>query len=103
LDEVEVSIMNISIVQRESDLSWVESLPVTLHPSIRCWRRKGNDSKDLELLTKEYVRCKQFWQSGKDWRRDYMWVQDSEVGNGSLLDSRKVGQIQAIITVIDNL
>jgi hypothetical protein len=88
-----VSILNTSIVQRESDPSWVEGLPVALHPSIRCWPRKGDNSKDLELLTKEYVRCKQFWQSRKDWHRDYVWVQDTKVGNGSPLDGRKVGQI----------
>jgi hypothetical protein len=98
-----VPTMNTSTLRRESDPSWVEGLPVALHPSIRCWRRKGNDSKDLELLTKEYVRCKQSWQSGKDWRRDYVWVQDTEMGNGSPLDGRKVGQVQAIITIIDNL
>ena len=98
-----VSIMNTLMVQRESDPSWVEGLPIALYPSIRYWCWKGDNSKDLELLTKEYVRCKQFWQSGKDWRRDYVWVQDTEVGNGSPLDGRKVGQIQAIITVIDNL
>ena len=32
-----------------------------------------------------------------------MWVQDTEVGNVSPLDGRKVGQIQAIVTIIDNL
>jgi hypothetical protein len=67
-----VSIMNTSIVQRESDPSWVEGLPVILHPSIPCWHQKRDNSKDLELLTKEYVHYKQFWQSGKDWRWDYM-------------------------------
>ena len=73
---------------------------VALHPSIRCWRRKGSDSNDLELLTKEYVRCKQSWQKGKEWRRDYVWVQDIEADNGSPLSRRKVGQVQAIVTVV---
>ena len=53
-----VPITNASVVRRESDSSWVEGMLVALHPSIRCWRRKGSDSNDLELLTKEYVRCK---------------------------------------------
>ena len=97
-----VPIMNASTVRRESDSSWVEGMLVALHPSIRCWRRKGSDSSDLELLTKEYVRCKQFWQRGNEWRRDYVWVQDTKVDDGSPLGSRKIGQVQTIITVIDN-
>ena len=54
-----VPIMNASTVRRESDSSWGEGMLVALHPSIRCWRQKGSDSCNLELLTKEYVRCKQ--------------------------------------------
>jgi hypothetical protein len=96
-----VPITNTSIVRRESDSSWVEGLPVTLHPSIRCWRRKGDDSNDLEMLTKEYVRCKEGWQAGKEWRRDYVWVQDTQT-DGSLLGGKRVGQLQAIVTVIDH-
>jgi hypothetical protein len=42
------------------------------------------------------------WQRGKEWRRDYVWVQGTEADNGSPLSGRKIGQIQAIITVIDN-
>ena len=61
-----------------------------------------NNSSDLELLTKEYVRCKQFWQRGNEWCHDYVWVQDTEADNGPLLGSRKIGQVQAIITVIGN-
>ena len=47
-----VSITNALIVQRESDSSWVEGMLVAVYPSIRCWRQKGSDSNDLELLTK---------------------------------------------------
>jgi hypothetical protein len=97
-----VPITNASVVRRESDSSWVEGMLVALHPSIRCWRRKGSDSNDLELLTKEYVRCKQSWQKGKEWRRDYVWVQDIEADDGSPLSGRKVGQVQAIVTVVDD-
>jgi len=97
-----VPITNASIVRRESDSSWVEGMLVALHPSIRCWRRKGSDSNNLELLTKEYVRCKQSWQKGKEWRRDYVWVQDIEADDGSPLSGRKVGQVQAIITIVDD-
>jgi hypothetical protein len=97
-----VPITNASIVRRESDSSWVEGMLVALHPSIRCWRRKGSDSNDLELLTKEYVRCKQSWQKGKEWRHDYVWVQDIEADDGSPLSGRKVGQVQAIVTVVDD-
>ena len=97
-----VPITNASVVRRESDSSWVEGMLVALHPSIRCWRRKGCDSNDLELLTKEYVRCKQSWQKGKEWRRDYVWVQDIEADDGSPLSRRKVGQVQAIVLVVDD-
>jgi hypothetical protein len=97
-----VPITNTSMVRRESDPSWVKGLPVALHPSIRCWRREGSDSSDLELLTKEYVRCKQSWQGGNEWRRDYVWVQDTEAGDGSPLGGRMVGQVQAIITIVDD-
>jgi hypothetical protein len=97
-----VSITNASIVRRESDSSWVEGMLVALHTSIRCWRRKGNDSNNLELLTKEYVHCKQSWQRGKEWHRDHIWVQDTKAGDSSPLGGRKVGQVQAIITVVDN-
>src|SRR5580692_6023507 len=97
-----VPITNASVVRRVSDSSWVEGMLVALHSSIRCWRRKGSDSNDLELLTKEYVRCKQSWQKGKEWRRDYVWVQDIEADDGSPLSGRKVGQVQAIVTVVDD-
>ena len=76
-------------------------MPVTLHPSIRCWCRKWDDSNDLEMLTKEYVRCKEGCQAGKEWRRDYVWVQDTQT-DGSLLGGKRVGQLQAIVTVIDH-
>ena len=54
-----VPITNALTIQREPDSSWVEGMLVALHPSIQCWHWKGSDSSDLELLTKEYVRCKQ--------------------------------------------
>jgi hypothetical protein len=68
----EVPVMNASVVRRESNLSWVEGLPVILYPFIRCWCRKRDDSNDLEMLSKEYVRCKEGWQAGKEWHRDYV-------------------------------
>ena len=53
------------------------------------------------MLSKEYVRCKEGWQAGKEWRQDYVWVQDTKA-DGSLLGGKKVGQLQAIITVINH-
>ena len=87
--------------RRETDPSWVQEYAMALHPSIRCWRRRGNDSNDLEILSKEYVRYQEGWQAGKEWRRDYVWVQDTKA-DGSLLGGRKVGQLQAIVTIIDH-
>ena len=99
LDNIPVT--NASIVHKESDPSWVQDFPVALHPSLRCWRRKGNNSNDLEMLAPEYVRCKPCWQLGEEWRRDYVWIQENEACD-NMLDGRQVGQIQAIITVIDD-
>jgi hypothetical protein len=99
IDNIQVT--NASIDRRETDPSWVNEFAIALHPSIRCWRRKGNDSDDLEMLSKEYVRCKEGWQAGKEWRRDYVWVQDTKT-DGSLLGGKRVGQLQAIVTVIDH-
>jgi hypothetical protein len=99
IDDIRVT--NASMDRRETDPSWVQEYAMALHPSIRCWRRRGNDSNDLEILSKEYVRCQEGWQARKEWRRDYVWVQDTEA-DGSLLGGRKVGQLQAIVTIIDH-
>ena len=98
IDNIQVT--NASIDRREIDPSWVNEFAIALHPSIRCWHRKGNDS-DLEMLSKEYVYCKEGWQAGKEWHRDYVWVQDAKA-DGSLLGGKRVGQLQAIVTVIDH-
>ena len=52
-----IAVTNASIDRRESDSSWAADLLVALHPSLRCWRRQGKDSNDLEQLTTELVRC----------------------------------------------
>lgn len=97
-----IIVTNTSIDRRESDPSWVANLPVALHSSIRCWRRKGNDVSDLELLTPEHVRCSPAWQGRTEWRRDYVWVQEYDPSGNSALDGKRVGQIQAIVSVIDD-
>ncbi len=97
-----ITVTNTSIDRRESDPSWVANLPVALHSSIRCWRRKGNDVSDLELLTPEHVRCSPAWQGRTEWRRDYVWVQEYDPSGNSALDGKRVGQIQAIVSVIDD-
>jgi hypothetical protein len=53
------------------------------------------------MLSKEYVRYKEEWQAGKEWRQNYVWVQDTKT-NRSLLGGKRVGQLQVIITVIDH-
>ena len=53
------------------------------------------------MLSKEYVRCKEGWQAGKEWRQDYVWVQDTKADR-LLLGGKRVGQLQAIVTVIDH-
>jgi len=88
IDNIQVT--NTSIDRRESDPSWVNEFAIALHSSIRCWHRKGNDSNDLEILSKEYIYCKKRWQAGKKWRRDYVWVQDTKTDR-SLLDGKRVG------------
>src|SRR5438046_9320558 len=54
------------------------------------------------MLIPEYVHCKPCWQLGEGWCWDYMWIQENEACD-NMLDGRQVGQIQVIITVIDNL
>ena len=54
------------------------------------------------MLAPEYVHCKPCWQLGEQWHQDYVWIQENEACN-NMLDGRQVGQIQAIITVIDDL
>ena len=61
-----VAVTNKSIVRKELDPSWVADLPVALHLSLWCWRWKGNNSNDLELLTIEHVRCSPAWQGQKE-------------------------------------
>jgi hypothetical protein len=53
------------------------------------------------MLTKEYVYYQEGWQTGKEWHQDYIWVQDTET-DGLLLGNKKVGQLQAIVTIIDH-
>jgi hypothetical protein len=87
--------------RRETDPSWVKGFAIALYPSIKCWCHKGNNSNNLEMLTKEYVRCQKEWQAGKEWRRDYVWVQNTEIDR-SLLGGKRVSQLQAIMTIIDH-
>src|SRR5438045_5411801 len=54
------------------------------------------------MLIPEYVHCKPCWQLGEGWHWDYVWIQENEACD-NMLDGRQVGQIQAIITVIDDL
>ena len=96
-----IAATNASIDLRESDSSWAADLPVALHPSLRCWRRQGKDSNDLEQLTTELVRCSPAWRNSTEWRRDYVWVQEHSSSGDSALEGRRVGQIQAIVSVLD--
>ncbi len=53
------------------------------------------------MLTPEYIRCKPYWQHGKEWYQDYVWIQKNETCD-NILDGREVGQLCAIIMVIDD-
>ena len=86
-----IAATNASIDRRESDSSWAADLPVALHPSLRCWRRQGKDSDDLEQLTTELVRCSPAWGNSREWRRDYVWVQEHSPSGNSALEGRRVG------------
>jgi hypothetical protein len=57
IDNIQVT--NTSIDHRETDLLWVNKLAIALYPSIWCWYHKGNDSNNLNLLSKEYIHCKE--------------------------------------------
>ncbi len=52
------------------------------------------------MLTPEYIYCKPCWQHRKEWHQDYVWIQENEACD-NMLDGRQVGQLCAIIMVID--
>jgi hypothetical protein len=92
--------------KRQKDTSWVEVLPVSLHPSIVCWKRDGRDSQNTEKLVSELVRCKPKWQNEQGiWRRDHVWVCEHadaiEEEAGQPRRNNLVGRLLAIVTVHD--
>jgi len=92
--------------KRQKDTCWVEVLPVSLHPSIVCWKQDGRDSQNIEKLVSELVRCKPKWQNEQGiWRRDHVWVREHadaiEEEAGQPRRNNLVGRLLAIVTVHD--
>ena len=95
--------------QREADAGWACNLLIGLHSSMVCWRLDGKDGANPEKRTEEYVRCSPNWRGkANNWRRDYVWVQEHTVADAQGLghpngqEGRLLGQLQLILTVLDN-
>ncbi|OAK93363.1 hypothetical protein IQ06DRAFT_382882 [Phaeosphaeriaceae sp. SRC1lsM3a] len=91
----------------ESDPSWVSRMTIRIHPSMRCWRPSGKRHNDAEHCDGDLVRCAPDWQNSGSWRKDYVWVQEFQQGNGkrpsrTVTHGRVVAQVHLILTVIDN-
>jgi hypothetical protein len=103
----------------EADSTWVDNYPVQLYGSLKCWRRTGKDETDSEAQEPELLRCHPKWRRGSP-RGDFCWVQEhspseharSPASNYPFAQKEKmsldpdlngqlVGQIRALIKVID--
>lgn len=95
--------------RREADPTWVGNYYISLHSSISCWERDGKDSRATEQLVQRHAVCSPEWRGEKkNWRRDFVWVQEFGPGEGAhatnrpeVLDGRLLGQLQLIVTVFD--
>ncbi|KAI9750296.1 MAG: hypothetical protein M4579_006529 [Chaenotheca gracillima] len=92
----------------ETDPSWVAGYFVTIHASIKCWKRSGKDSSNPDALVEECIRCSPAWQGlVNNWRRDYVWVQEydnnnnDDDGDSRRLTGKLLGQLQVVLSVID--
>jgi hypothetical protein len=87
---------------REAEPCWVNSYPVSLHSSMKCWIKTGKDPRDVQATTEQFVRCSERWQNKSKDRRDYVWVHEYRGDfEKSPTDGRTLGQLLAIITVRD--
>ncbi len=87
---------------REPNPNWVESYPISLHSSMGCWIKTGKDPEDVQVTTKQLIRCKEQWHGKSKARRDFLWVQEYDGDfNISPVDGKTLGQLQAIVTIRD--
>ena len=99
---------NANLYRRETDSSWAGSHLISIHKGIKCWIRDGKDSSDLEALKSEIIRCAPSWMRSRNWRRDYVWVQENSAGechgtgNSRALEGRLIGHVQLIVSIVDH-
>ncbi len=96
--------------QKEIDFFWINDYFISVHASIKCWRREDKDLTDSEKLTSKRIQCALTWQKQMlNWRRDYIYVQEyaeNDQQNSDIveaLNDRLMRQLQIIITVHDLL
>lgn len=102
-----ISITDNDLDRRAKDLSEIGSYHVSVHGSLKCWKRDGKDVHDLEGLISERVYCSPNWQNrAGTWRRDCVLVQErpnENTGSMNMLNGRLAGQLQINLSVADPL
>jgi hypothetical protein len=91
----------------ETDSSWVGHMRAHIHPSVRCWRASGSRHNDPEHCEEDIVRCTPDWHGNGSWRKDYVWVQEFEHGDGkrpsrTVTNGMVVAQVHLILTIFDH-
>ena len=100
----------------EPDSSWIHDYPIQFFGSLRCWRRTGKDETNTEAQEDELLRCTPNWRN-QGCCNDFCWVQEfpptsqpkqhltpsgsEEHLSQNPLDGQRVGQLQALIKVVD--
>jgi hypothetical protein len=100
---------NRTMERPEADPSWVSNYFICVHASIRCWKAGMPESHEMEPEISEEVRCSPAWQKkvARGWRRDCVWVQEYDPSDptrskkAESLKGRLPGELQIVITVID--
>ena len=70
------TVSNLDHDRREIDPDWVGSLRIKIHPSYICWINTGKAHDNAEERDKYLVRCAPNWNGSREWRSDYIWLQE---------------------------
>jgi hypothetical protein len=85
--------------RREKDPSWVNTFPLSIHPSMICWTQRGSNPAEPQGVEKQYVRCVDNWQSTEQPRRDFVWI--TEFPDDDYMKGMVLGQLRLIFTIQD--
>ena len=89
---------------KDSDPSWVISYLLRCHGSLEGWKASGvAEADDPDPLSKDRVYCSPGWQNNpkRDWRRDYIFIEEGSSSETTILGNRRVGQLYLIFTIRD--